>query len=106
MEEILHVVKNITVFILLFSIISNLFSRSKYARYFRFVEGLIIVLLVMVPLFSWFTDDSLLDDVLEKNLFEAEQSFDEDELRMLGEKREELLEREWKGEGGNSDEER
>ncbi|MCM1246150.1 MAG: stage III sporulation protein AF [Roseburia sp.] len=106
MEEILHVVKNITVFILLFSIISNLFSRSKYARYFRFVEGLIIVLLVMVPLFSWFTGDAFLDDVLEKNLFEAEQSFDEDELRMLGEKREELLEREWKGEGGDSDEER
>lgn len=106
MEEILHAVKNVTIFILLFSIVSNLFSRSKYARYFRFVEGLIIILLVMMPLFSWFTGDVFLDDVLEQNVLETEKRFDEDELRMIGEKREEMLEREWTGEGENRDEER
>ncbi len=30
MEEMLHVVKNVTVFVLLFSIVSNLFAKSKY----------------------------------------------------------------------------
>ncbi len=106
MDEILHAVKNVTIFILLFSIISNLFSRSKYARYFRFIEGLIVILLVMMPLFSWFTGDTFLDDVLEQNVLETEKRFDEDELRMIGEKREEMLQREWNGEGENSDEER
>lgn len=106
MEEILHAVKDITVFILLFSIVSNLFSRSKYARYFRFVEGLIIILLVIMPLFSWFTGDVFFDDVLEQNLFEAEKRFDEEELRMIGEKREEMLEQEWMRGGENDNEER
>lgn len=106
MEGILHAVKNVTIFILLFSIISNLFSRSKYDRYFRFIEGLIITLLVMMPLFSWFTGDTFLNDVLGQNLFESEKRFDEDELRMIGEKREEMLERQWAGEGENRDEER
>lgn len=99
MEKVLEVVKNMAVFILLFSIVTNLFSQSKYSRYFKFVEGIIIIILVMTPLFAWFTSDRFLDACMEKNVFESEQKFDEDELRMIGEQREKMLEDEWtKGE--------
>ena len=39
MEQILHIVKNLLIFILLFSIISNLFSKSRYQKYFDFIQG-------------------------------------------------------------------
>lgn len=106
MDEVLRVVQNITVFILLFSIVSNLFSRSKYIRYFKFVEGLIVIILVMAPLFSWFTSDTFFDEILEKNIFKMEQKFDEDELKMIGEQRDKLLEKEWMKGGETKYEER
>lgn len=91
MEEILHTVKNIAIFILLFSIVSNLFSRSKYRKYFDFVQGVILVLLVMTPLFARFADGTFLDGLLEKNMVQMEENFRGDELEMIGEQREQMI---------------
>ena len=38
MDEMLQIVKNVTVFVLLFSIVSNLFAKSKYEKYFDLVD--------------------------------------------------------------------
>ncbi|MCI8963810.1 MAG: hypothetical protein HFG37_08870 [Eubacterium sp.] len=91
MDTILVTVKDVAIFVLVFSIISNLFSGSSYHRYFRFVEGLMILILVMTPLFAWFTSENFLDDCLDGHIFELENGFQEDELRMIGEERDELL---------------
>lgn len=91
MDTILVTVKDVAIFVLVFSIISNLFSGSSYHRYFRFVEGLMILILVMMPLFAWFTSENFLDDCLDGHIFELENGFQEDELRMIGEERDELL---------------
>lgn len=100
-EEILTVIKNITVFILLFSLITNLFSNSKYDRYFRFVEGLIVIIIVMAPLFSWFTSDRFLDECLDKNIFEMENRSYEDEIRVIEEQRDQMLKKSWMEEGAD-----
>lgn len=100
-EEILTVIKNITVFILLFSLITNLFSNSKYDRYFRFVEGLIVIMIVMAPLFSWFTSDRFLDECLDKNIFEMENRSYEDEIRVIEEQRDQMLKKSWMEEGAD-----
>lgn len=105
-EEILTVIKNITVFILLFSLITNLFSNSKYDRYFRFVEGLIVIMIVMAPLFSWFTSDRFLDKCLEKNIFEMENRSYEDEIRVIEEQRDQMLKKSWMEEGEDENAER
>lgn len=105
-EEILTVIKNITVFILLFSLITNLFSNSKYDRYFRFVEGLIVIMIVMAPLFSWFTSDRFLDECLEKNIFEMENRSYEDEIRVIEEQRDQMLKKSWMEEGEDENAER
>ncbi len=94
MDTILVTVKHVAIFVLVFSIISNLFSGSRYHRYFRFVEGLMILILVMTPLFTWFTSENFLADCLDSHIFELENGFQEDELRMIGEERDELLKEE------------
>lgn len=91
MDTILETVKHVAIFVLVFSIITNLFSGSSYHRYFRFVEGLMIIILVMTPLFAWFTSENFLDDCLDNNIFELENGFQQEGLRMIGEEREELL---------------
>lgn len=98
MDTILQVVKHVTVFVLVFSVVSNLFARSKYIRYFRFVEGILLILLVMAPLFSWFTSDTFFEDCLEQNITRSESSFEEDELRMIGEQRDQMLKNGWQEE--------
>lgn len=91
MDIILVTVKHVAIFVLVFSIITNLFSGSSYHRYFRFVEGLMIIILVMTPLFAWFTSENFLDDCLDSRIFELENGFQQDEIRMIGEERDELL---------------
>lgn len=91
MEVMLETVKNITVFILLFSIISNLFSKSQYGKYFEFIQGLIIIVLIMAPLLSWLSDGSILDRRLEENINAAEEESVRDELKMIGIQRDQML---------------
>lgn len=102
MEEILEVAKNVTVFVLVFSILSNLFSKSKYYRYFRFVEGILLIIFVMGPLFSWFTSDTFLDECLGKNMSCLESSFEEEQLRTIGEQRDQMLREGWEKEEGEN----
>jgi hypothetical protein len=103
MDTILEVVQKVTAFVLVFSVLSNLFARTKYVSYFRFVEGLILILLVLSPLFSWLTGEQVLTDYLQENILESEASFSEEELLSIEEKREEMLKNEWKQEGENTD---
>lgn len=91
MEQILEIVRNISIFILFFTIITNLFSRTKYARYFKFVEGLLVIILVMTPLFTWLTSEKFLEDCLDKNLLEMEEQSYDMELEMIGKEREQLI---------------
>lgn len=91
MEQILEIVRNISIFILFFTIITNLFARTKYARYFKFVEGLLVIILVMTPLFTWLTSEKFLEDCLDKNLLELEEQSYDMELEMIGKEREQLI---------------
>ncbi len=104
MEEMLHVVKNVTVFVLLFSIVSNLFAKSKYEKYFDLVQGVILIILVMMPLFSWITGEDFIDGLLRDNVSKVEEQFREDELKMIGEQREQMLQNGFGLDGREADE--
>lgn len=84
MDEMLQIVKNVTVFVLLFSIVSNLFAKSKYEKYFDLVQGVILIILVMMPLFSCITGEDFIDGLLRDNMSKVEEQFREDELRLIG----------------------
>lgn len=104
MEVVLETVKNITVFILLFSIISNLFSKSQYGKYFEFIQGLIIIVLIMSPLLSWLSDGGKFDRRLEENINAVEEESIRDELKMIGIQRDQMLDRAVNQGGGTTDE--
>ena len=104
MEDMLHVVKNVTVFVLLFSIVSNLFAKSKYEKYFDLVQGVILIILVMMPLFSWITGEDFIDGLLRDNMSKVEEQFREDELKMIGEQREQMLQNGFGLDGREADE--
>ena len=104
MEEMLHVVKNVTVFVLLFSIVSNLFAKSKYEKYFDLVQGVILIILVMMPLFSWITGEDFIAGLLRDNMSKVEEQFREDELKMIGEQREQMLQNGFGLDGREADE--
>ncbi len=104
MEVMLQTVKNVTVFILLFSIISNLFSKSQYGKYFEFIQGLIIIVLIMAPLLSWLSDGGALDRRLEENMNAAEEESFREELKMIGAQRDQMLNGTGEEGGGEADE--
>lgn len=91
MDEILQIVKNVTIFILIFTIILNLFSDSEYIRYFSFVEGILVIMLVMTPLFSGLADGHIMDGHLERNMSELEDRSYEKEIERMGRLREKML---------------
>lgn len=91
MDQVLEVMRNVTIFILLFSIVINLFSQSKYRQFFKFIEGVVVILLVMTPMFAWLMSDSFLDQCMEQNYFQMEQDSTKDEIELIGEKRDELI---------------
>lgn len=77
MAEIYSWVKNIIIFMVLTSIISNLLGKSSYKKFVNLVTGIILVIMVISPLLKlfqlentldyYFTTNSLLADAQELN---------------------------------------
>ena len=57
METIIDMMKHIVVFLLIASLLGNLFAGSEYRRYLSFTTGLIVMIMVLVPIFSLFGKD-------------------------------------------------
>lgn len=72
MGEIYGWVKNIIIFLVLTTIISNLIGRSSYKKYINLITGIILVLLVISPLLKLFQLDDTLDYFFSTNFFLAE----------------------------------
>lgn len=91
MEEILQIVKHVTVFVLVYRMILNLFSGSPYIRYLRMMEGMIIMLLILVPVLSWITGEKVFSGNLERNISETELEWEKKELEFIGEQRDAFI---------------
>lgn len=96
MEGIMDAIKSVVIFVLVFRIVRNLFVSSSYVKYFRFLEGIMIVILLMAPVFSWLGEGNGLDRCLEDNWFQVELEWDQRELERIGEQRDEMLANSWK----------
>lgn len=51
MQEILSMVQRVTVFILVSTLVTNIFSGTEYKKYLQYAVGLIIIVLVVSPIF-------------------------------------------------------
>lgn len=66
MEQIFDIVKQITGVMIVFSVLLHIFSGSPYRRYFQFMEGLLILLLVTAPLFRQWKQEDIVEDCFRK----------------------------------------
>ena len=49
MKEILLMVQRVTVFILIATLVTNIFSGTEYKKYLQYAMGLIVIVLVVSP---------------------------------------------------------
>jgi Stage III sporulation protein AF (Spore_III_AF). len=52
MQEILLMVQRVTVFILIATLVTNIFSGTEYKKYLQYAMGLIVIVLVVSPFFK------------------------------------------------------
>lgn len=72
MGEIYRWVKDIIIFLVLTTIISNLLGKSNYKKYVNLVAGIILVILVISPLLNLFQLGDTLDYYFSVNILSSE----------------------------------
>jgi len=72
LNEIYTWVKNIIIFLVLTTIVTNLLGKSSYKKYINLVTGIILVILVISPLLKLFQLDSTLDYYFTTNTLLAD----------------------------------
>lgn len=94
MEQIFDIVKQITGIMIVFSVLLHIFSGSPYRRYFQFVEGVLILLLLTAPLFRQWKQEDIVEDCFRKYQKQWETREVEEEMKRIGERRENLINQE------------
>ena len=94
MEQIFDIVKQITGVMIVFSVLLHIFSASPYRRYFQFMEGLLVLLLVTAPLFRQWKQEDIVEDCFRKYQKQWETREVEEEMKRIGERRENLINQE------------
>ena len=72
MNEIYSWVKNIVIFLVLTTIITNLLGKSSYKKYINLITGIILVIMVISPLLKLFQLDKTMDYYFTTNSLLAE----------------------------------
>lgn len=91
MEEIVEGIRQVVIFVLVFQVVLNLFAQSKYLRYFRFFEGLMVMILFMTPLFTRMGAGEEWERRLIKNWTTFEAEWESPEFEEIEKERAELL---------------
>lgn len=91
MEQIFDIVKQVTGVMLVFSVLLHIFSGSSYRRYFQFVEGALILLLILLPLCGRLKSEDITKDCFQKFQNEWDIREIEEEMERIGKERENLI---------------
>ncbi len=83
MGEIYEWVRNIVIYLILNTIIMNLLGNSSYKKYVSIVSGMILLLIVVTPFLKLFNIDEILDYYLNANIYQADVSDFQNELRIM-----------------------
>lgn len=91
MKEIVEGIRQVVIFVLVFQVVLNLFAQSKYLRYFRFFEGIMVMILFMTPLFTKLGAGEEWERRLIKNWATFEEEWETPEFEQIEKKRTALL---------------
>ena len=90
-EEILMMIKRVTLFILISGLFTNLFAGTEYKKYIQFSVGLMVIVLALTPILSIFGKEQNFSGWLEKEMVEEQMLEKKKEIEILGEQ----WEKEW-----------
>ena len=85
MDFIYSWIKDIVIFMVLISVITNLMGKSSYKKYINLISGIILVILVITPLLKIFQLDNTLDYYFTTNSLTAQAGEVQDINEKFGE---------------------
>lgn len=65
-------IQRIAIYIVLVTVLRSLIGKPQYQQYFRFVSGLILILLLITPVLGLFSDDSKLYGILDQYVYQQD----------------------------------
>ena len=91
MDTVLSVVRNVTIFMILSTIVGNLVSKSTYRKYFTFFTGIILIIIVIGPIMTMLKGDDLMSYFLKENQWKEYMNEKTVEFKVSGD----LVSKEW-----------
>ena len=95
MESILEMVRHVVVFLLLATLIGNLFMSTEYKKYFSYATSLVVVIMVLVPLMQLLGKEGDWQDYLFQADYRQEVEQTKEEIQLLGKKYEKTVEKQY-----------
>lgn len=102
MEFIYGYIKNICIFMLVITIITNIFPEKRYIKYIKFFAGMLLILIVLSPVFKVTKKDIDVDRIIKENLNTDAQNQLDTQLNNFEKKIEERLSEKYGNETGNN----
>lgn len=90
-----ELVQNILVYVVIVSVLRGLITNPKYAQYFQFFSGLIMILLMLSPLLSLFQYENTWYDILEENVLKMDLDEIQGEMKIADNSFQDMLQKEY-----------
>ncbi len=91
MDTILAMVRHVVIYLLVATLISNLYRGSEYHKYISYTISLIVVVMVLTPLLGLLGRDDQMSDLIIKADYEWQSDQMDKEIQLLGEKYEDTV---------------
>ncbi|MDO5521688.1 MAG: stage III sporulation protein AF [bacterium] len=97
MEYIYQAVKNIIIFMLLITVLSNLLGQSSYKKYINIFVGLVLIIIVVTPILKIINSNQKVDQYFHKNLYKINASDMTEQLNSADDSYKKIVLKEYKG---------
>lgn len=88
-------IQRIAIYVVLITILRSLVGKPQYQQYFRFVSGLILILLLICPVLRVFGGDAGLYEILNRHLYQQDCEEIESSLQLAEGQMKEMIEAEY-----------
>lgn len=87
MDIINDYIKNICYYVILTTVIFNMFPNEKYMRYIKIFSGFVLILIIVYPITNYFENDFDFDEIVNEFAIstggeELEENIDEYEMKI------------------------
>ncbi|MDD7404228.1 MAG: stage III sporulation protein AF [Butyribacter sp.] len=91
-----ELIQNILVYVVIVSVLRGLITNTKYAQYFQFFSGMIMVLIMLNPLLHFFQFENTWYDLLEENFVKMDLEDIQEEMKIADDSFADMVKEEYK----------